>query len=68
MKINLRLRHWAVVASIAIGWVGQASASGPIEAQSDAVDAYLQAEMAKQRIPGLALLVSRGGQVIRSQS
>jgi CubicO group peptidase (beta-lactamase class C family) len=67
MKINRRRWHWAVVASIAIGWVAQASASGPIEAQSDAVDAYLQAEMVKQRIPGLALLVSRDGQVIRAQ-
>ena len=51
MKINRRWRHWAVVASIAIGWVAQAWASGPIEAQSDAVDVYLQAEMAKLQIP-----------------
>ena len=35
--------------------------------QDDAVDDYVRAEMAKQHIPGLALLVSRGGQVIRSQ-
>jgi len=29
---------------------------------ADAVDTYVQAEMAKQHIPGLALLVSRDGQ------
>ena len=33
----------------------------------DAVDDYIRTEMAKQHIPGLALLVSRGGQVIRAQ-
>jgi CubicO group peptidase (beta-lactamase class C family) len=33
----------------------------------DAVDEYVHAEMGKQHIPGLALLVSRGGQPIRSQ-
>ena len=34
---------------------------------SDAVDDYVGAEMAKQHVPGLALLVSRDGQIIRSQ-
>jgi CubicO group peptidase (beta-lactamase class C family) len=33
----------------------------------DAVDEYVHAEMGNQHIPGLALLVSRGGQPIRSQ-
>jgi CubicO group peptidase (beta-lactamase class C family) len=34
---------------------------------ADAVDDYVHAEMAKQQIPGLALLVSRDGQPVRSQ-
>jgi CubicO group peptidase (beta-lactamase class C family) len=35
--------------------------------QPDAIDKYVQAEMARQKIPGLALLVSRSGQVVRAQ-
>jgi CubicO group peptidase (beta-lactamase class C family) len=35
--------------------------------QPDAVDDYVHAEMAKQHVPGLALLVSRGGTIIRAQ-
>ncbi len=35
--------------------------------QTDAVDDYVRAEMAKEHIPGLALLVSRDGKVIRAQ-
>jgi CubicO group peptidase (beta-lactamase class C family) len=35
--------------------------------KEDAVDGYVRAEMAKQHIPGLALLVSRGGEVIRAR-
>jgi len=34
---------------------------------ADPVDQYVRAEMEKQHIPGLALLVSRAGQPIRSQ-
>ena len=34
---------------------------------SDAVDQFVRAEMEKQHIPGLALLVSRSGQPIRQQ-
>jgi CubicO group peptidase (beta-lactamase class C family) len=33
----------------------------------DAVDEYVRSEMGKQHIPGVALLVSRGGRPIRSQ-
>jgi CubicO group peptidase (beta-lactamase class C family) len=35
--------------------------------QPDAIDKYVQAEMARQKIPGLALLVSRSGRVVRAQ-
>jgi CubicO group peptidase (beta-lactamase class C family) len=35
--------------------------------QTDVVDEYIHSEMSKQHIPGLALLVSRGGEVIRAQ-
>jgi CubicO group peptidase (beta-lactamase class C family) len=36
-------------------------------AEGDAVDVYVRAEMEKQHIPGLALLVSRGGHPVRAQ-
>lgn len=35
--------------------------------QADAVDHYVQSEMRRQHIPGLALLVARDGQTVRSQ-
>ena len=36
-------------------------------AQTDAIDDYVKTEMTRQKIPGIALLVSRGGEVIRAQ-
>ncbi|MGA7576105.1 MAG: serine hydrolase domain-containing protein [Terriglobales bacterium] len=55
--------HWAVFASIVVSF----SSLGFAADQPDAVDAYVHSEMARQRIPGVALLVSRSGQVIRAQ-
>ena len=65
MNVHFRLwpRQYAFVASMLIWSVGCASAA----AKTDAVDDYIRVEMAKQHVPGLALLVSRGGQVIRAQ-
>ena len=63
MKINLRFWGWAIVALIVV----RAASQVPAPDQADVVDTYIRAEMRKQRIPGLALLVSRGGQVIRAQ-
>ena len=63
MKINLRFCLWAVLALLLVSSVNRASAAD----QTDAVDEYVRTEMAKQHTPGLALLVSRGGQVIRAQ-
>jgi CubicO group peptidase (beta-lactamase class C family) len=63
MKINLRLWYWAIVALMVV----QSSYRALAVDQTDVVDNYVRAEMTKQRIPGLALLVSRGGQVIRAQ-
>jgi CubicO group peptidase (beta-lactamase class C family) len=64
MKINLGFWHSAVVVLIVfVLSVGRSSAVD----KGDVADNYIQTEMAKQRIPGLALLVSRGGQVIRAQ-
>src|SRR6202140_1245729 len=63
MKISLRLCHWAALAPIVIWSVGLGFAAD----QTDAVDDYIGTEMVKQHVPGLALLVSRGGQVIRAQ-
>jgi CubicO group peptidase (beta-lactamase class C family) len=55
--------RWAIFASIVVRSVSPVSAAN----QPDAVDKYIQAEMAKQHVPGLSLLVSRGGQIIRAQ-
>jgi CubicO group peptidase (beta-lactamase class C family) len=63
MKINLRSRHFAMVALTVVWSLRYASAAN----QSDAVDNYVRVEMAKQHIPGLALLVSRGGKIIRAE-
>ncbi len=62
MKINPRQRLCILIASffcsLPLAWAAD---------QPDAIDAYVNAEMAKQHIPGLALLVSRAGQTIRAQ-
>lgn len=65
MNVRFRLWPWqyAFIAAMLIWSVGLAFAAD----QTDAVDDYIRAEMAKQHVPGLALLVSRGGQVIRAQ-
>jgi CubicO group peptidase (beta-lactamase class C family) len=63
MKIIVRFGCGAIVALMVVQSGCQASAVD----QTDVVDNYVRAEMTKQRIPGLALLVSRGGQVIRAQ-
>lgn len=57
----MRLRHFAVLALISV-WSVAIAAQTP-----DAVDQYIHAEMEKQQIPGLALLVSRAGQSVRTQ-
>jgi len=61
--MKIRPFHWIAVTSILLLAVGHAPAAG----QSDPVDEYIGAEMARQQIPGLALLVSRAGQVVRAQ-
>lgn len=45
---------------ISAGLAAQSSVDGP-------VDAYVKAEMERQHIPGLALLVTRDGKIVRSQ-
>ena len=64
----MKNRYFVVVALTVVALIAVWSA-GPVAAHQagDAVDEYIHSEMAKQRIPGLALLVSRGGQPIRSQ-
>ena len=59
-----RLWHLCVLAALIVGLTGLALAAD----QGNAVDAYIRSEMAKQHVPGLALMVSRGGQVIRAQA
>src|SRR6202790_5458250 len=60
MKNKLKLFYRAVLASIIVY-------SSLAAAQTDAVDEYVHSEMTRQHIPGVALLVSRGGQVVRAQ-
>jgi CubicO group peptidase (beta-lactamase class C family) len=43
------------------------AASNAIAAESDPVDRSVRAEMERQHIPGLALLVSRNGQAVRKE-
>src|SRR5512144_1261192 len=38
------------------------------QAQSAAVDAYIKAEMEKQHIPGLSLVVARDGRIVKQAS
>ena len=70
MKIVIGFCQWVCITLLAFTWGVNASAldAGSEAAnQGDAVDVYVRAEMAKQLVPGLALLVSRGGHVIRVQ-
>ena len=60
MKINLRFFCKAILPSIV-------AYSALATAQTDAVDEFMKAEMIRQHIPGVALLVSSAGQVIRAQ-
>ena len=53
--------------SVVLGFVVVLSSLAFAADQTNAVDEYIHSEMAKQHIPGLALLVSREGQVIRAQ-
>jgi CubicO group peptidase (beta-lactamase class C family) len=66
MKIDLRFSQRLVVLMI-VCLVGQACVADQLKDQADAVDNYIRAEMGKQQIPGLALLVSREGQIVRAQ-
>jgi len=58
----MRLRHWVALALGVIFSTSVFAQQGP-----DAVDEYVRAEMQKQHIPGLSLLVSRDGNPIRAQ-
>jgi len=61
----MKIRHicdWVVLVFVVL-FSRLAFAAG----QTDAVDEYIHSEMEKQHIPGLALLVSRAGQVVRAQ-
>src|SRR3981081_1969357 len=60
MKNKLKPFYGAFIASIVV----YSSLAG---AQTDAVDEYVHSEMTRQHIPGVALLVSRGGQAVRAQ-
>jgi CubicO group peptidase (beta-lactamase class C family) len=64
LKRNRMCRLCAIVACICVSLTCLASTS---PASPDKVDQYVEAEMHRQRIPGLALGVYRDGKVIRAQ-
>jgi CubicO group peptidase (beta-lactamase class C family) len=59
----MKLRPW-VVSALIVAWSFSLAAD---DQAGDTVDQSVRAEMVKQHVPGLALLVSRGGQPIRTQ-
>jgi CubicO group peptidase (beta-lactamase class C family) len=67
MKITKNLWISVFVALIVASWAVQLSATDRTADQPDAVDNYVAAEMAKEKVPGLALLVSRSGKIVRAQ-
>lgn len=56
----MRLMFFVLLFSVGV------SGQGPA-APSDAVERYVEAEMARQHIPGLALLVARRGEILRAE-
>ncbi len=52
---------------VVLAWVAMWSVPFTSAQAPDAVDKFVRAEMEKQHIPGLALLVSRDGRPVRSQ-
>jgi CubicO group peptidase (beta-lactamase class C family) len=54
---------WAAAASALV--FGGAAASRQAPSAEDAVDRYVQAEMARQRIPGLSLAIVKDGRVVK---
>ena len=61
-RSQMKFFYGVVLAWVAMWSVPFTSAQAP-----DAVDKFVRAEMEKQHIPGLALLVSRDGRPVRSQ-
>ncbi len=60
--------QYRLIALTVLIWLAAASPSNATAAEhADAVGQFVQAEMRKQQIPGLALLVSRQGRPIRTQ-
>ena len=62
--LAMRLSPWIALLLLLLATPRVAQTSG---AQTDAVDDYVQAEMQRQQIPGLALLVAREGKIVRAQ-
>src|SRR5919109_1546787 len=60
-KSMMRYRPFALL----VVFLLHPSLSSPIHAQSDQVDEYIQIEMKKRLIPGLALVVIRDGEIVK---
>jgi len=46
-------------------WISSAAAAQAVD--TDAVNEYIRSEMLRQHVPGLSLLVSRAGNIVRAQ-
>jgi CubicO group peptidase (beta-lactamase class C family) len=61
----MHLRYWAIFILTLV--LSSSAALAAADQTPDAVDQFVDAEMARQHIPGVALLVSRDGKPVRSQ-
>jgi CubicO group peptidase (beta-lactamase class C family) len=61
-----RYRNFALLTSCQILFIACFAAAQSAE-PSDAVADYVKAEMQRQHVPGLALLVARGGKIVRAE-
>ncbi len=52
---------------LALAWIAAVAGAQDSSGVSGDVAAYVRGEMQRQRIPGLALLVSRGGKILRAE-
>ena len=63
----MRLRHFSTCAVSLIFFFAPFTADAQSTATTAAVSEYVKAEMQRQHIPGLSLLVAKGGKIVRAE-
>ena len=63
----MSLRHFSACAVCLIVFLARFSAEAQSPATTAAVSEYVKAEMQRQHIPGLSLLVAKGGKIVRAE-